>query len=1365
MKRNVKNDKVVRAITIGLAAMIAATSVPMNVLADETAPEGGSEEPSYRDVENGVADEAQSKASESKEKIGNKGDESNGASGSVADVIKVYDIDGKEINSKEDGLEKETAENLDAALNVGPSAENPSETTVQTDLENATSDITSAEGAMLVVEGTDNTSANEAVVNDAEKQVDNDIEAADVAITDANTANTDAKNAETSINEKAKEANEKASDVNDKSKAAQVLADEAAKIVNDADEQINGKTYAEGEEPEVVEPSLQDKFDAGKNAGQMQTAYNEISAVVTKAREDFDAKVEEYNNAKKNYDDAKEEYDVLYEKYVAAYGDSKAETPEDGTYLAGSKKASDDYDTAKGKYEDAVGKFNDDMDSYDEAIGNLNKQIETYNGAIESASKSAADAAEDLKKAKEKLDKLKSAADAAYAEVNTALTAGAQTIEKAQKDLKENATDENKFNLFKAYVENFYIPQTEEGSTAVVKDAAEEKYDTTRWSYYEVAITDKNGNKTVKYMNYKVSEDGTVSLYEIPDIIVKGNEALNKAKEKNGETNLVAMYVGSEKNPTIYTLPNNMKVGDTYVDANGNKILKSGVDNGSGYIYTYVINGEETTLSDVPEEGSFITGEEGERVLTEITVGEEGAPVYSYDKENKEVVKTVTTEVTTVTYHEASLSNKDEEKEFEGSFDTKDDAEEAMKAAIEGLDENDKAIEGDVINGTVTSRTVMEKYTETETYEEEVEKSEDVDVDSYTASGEFVSSFTKTIKLTSENIGYTCLWEDYDEDIEKSHKIVASNINNQFNSYSDGSIVDVDGKSCLVISASLSDISYSDPDPVLFEGHGHFTVSGSAEVTATLAEIQTVTLSKDDTVLIKELTEKYEYYSRDWTTEEPTYFLFWQIGTETVYHHKDNFAEAVAKYYADQKGLCYKGELKGSGDSFSYTYVAKETISGEKKKAEASRDASVMEQNNANAKIAAKDSLDKKTEGKTLIGEINFNKETTNESVKYTEKETRTKEVTKEREKTVWDYKVSYFDCDETVTESKNTVTKNTVTTYTEASRLFETHAASQGEHRIKLTNDESANELGEFLKEQDGLLTKYKTLSEDVEKAQGSVAEAQEKVTALQKQIDGYKSDNEIIEEEIKGLKSTIKEIKEAKIKTLAEWELEKYEARLTELTETLSVKEEELENAKEKLSGLEAQLEADLGILNAQIERERRDNTRRPGGNGAGNFNLADLFGNQNNGGTVADAGESAGEAVATIVGVTPAAAMAVGDFAAPVIGAAGGVAGVVAPADVAGVRVEEELVEEVGPTEEKEVEEKIVAATPKKKAGVELEENKTPLAATPFDEERENMNWWWLILVVLLGATGTAMYENHKKKQAEKADVAKAAKKEKN
>ena len=42
MRRNIKNDKVLRAITIGLATMIAATSMPMNVYAES---ESNTEDP------------------------------------------------------------------------------------------------------------------------------------------------------------------------------------------------------------------------------------------------------------------------------------------------------------------------------------------------------------------------------------------------------------------------------------------------------------------------------------------------------------------------------------------------------------------------------------------------------------------------------------------------------------------------------------------------------------------------------------------------------------------------------------------------------------------------------------------------------------------------------------------------------------------------------------------------------------------------------------------------------------------------------------------------------------------------------------------------------------------------------------------------------------------------------------------------------------------------------------------------------------------------------------------------------------------------------------------------------------------------
>ena len=53
---------------------------------------------------------------------------------------------------------------------------------------------------------------------------------------------------------------------------------------------------------------------------------------------------------------------------------------------------------------------------------------------------------------------------------------------------------------------------------------------------------------------------------------------------------------------------------------------------------------------------------------------------------------------------------------------------------------------------------------------------------------------------------------------------------------------------------------------------------------------------------------------------------------------------------------------------------------------------------------------------------------------------------------------------------------------------------------------------------------------------------------------------------------------------------------------------------------------------------------------------------------------------------------------------------------------------------------------------KAPVKMVENAVPLAAAP-GEDGSLLDFWWVLLVVLFGATGTAMYENHKKKAAAK------------
>ena len=48
------------------------------------------------------------------------------------------------------------------------------------------------------------------------------------------------------------------------------------------------------------------------------------------------------------------------------------------------------------------------------------------------------------------------------------------------------------------------------------------------------------------------------------------------------------------------------------------------------------------------------------------------------------------------------------------------------------------------------------------------------------------------------------------------------------------------------------------------------------------------------------------------------------------------------------------------------------------------------------------------------------------------------------------------------------------------------------------------------------------------------------------------------------------------------------------------------------------------------------------------------------------------------------------------------------------------------------------------------VRIEDNEVPLAQMPFEED-DNISWFWLLVIALFGAAGKAMYENHKRKEA--------------
>lgn len=1304
IRKDLANQRVIKAISLGLATTMTMMT-PMTALAETTTPE-----PQYEDVENGVADAAQTEADDAKTAIGNESKEGVQATGAIATVEQIYETDAAGLKP-ENELTPKTGAALGEALDNDP--------TVKKDLKDASADIAAAEDQMLVVEGTADTSAKETDVNNAENKVDTDVTNAATAVSNGKQANADAMSAESEINAKADATNAKADKLNTNAADTQKIADDAADIITKANEEINGVNYAPGEEPAGgAAPSLQDEFNAAKNAAGMSAAYNKMTAIVDKAEEDFNNKLADYNTAKSAYNALESEYAALYAAYVAAYGDPENVT--DGTYLAKADKASGDYDAAKINFDAATTKFNSDLASYGAAVKSLNDQITLYNGAIDAASTEAQKAYSKLADAKAKLDALKEAADAAYNEVNNSLTASAQAIETAQNNYAENKTDETKFNLFKSYVENFYVPEKMGGSAAEVSMTAVEKASTSTLSYFKLTYKDAEGKDAVKYLNYSINENGDVTLYEISDLLVKANEKLISAEEETGKTDLIAYY----KNGTseLIIISKAAMTGNEFTDINGNKIVKATKDkNGNdlhGKYFLVYDNGERTELGVTPA-GSYNSTGNGVNVLEVVSHGESTVE-YKHAADGT-VVKTVTTPVTTVTYHEASLSGE--------SFESREAAEAAMNTAIAGLNELDKDI-----TGKVTERTATEEYTET--YTEDVEKSETVTVDEYTASGEYVSSFEKTIKLTSDDhTGYTWIWEDYDEDIKEKQDDVKDDINDQFRKYSEGNVVNIDGKNCLVLSATLGDITYSDPDSILIEGHGHFIVNGSANVTATVAAVETKTLSKNDANFIAELTANYGYKKwSEWEVIDKA-FWFWEDDEYGWVEH-DNFADAVQNYYNAQAGLQYKN-LSGSGDTYYFDYVAKETITGDKQTAVASRDASEQATNNRNAKDASKTNLESKTAGKTLVSDISYITTNAEKEVKYTETEEKTRTAT--REITVYDYSVKYNRYIGT-----KTVDLSNVTTF-KGIQILDSHGSSVGEHN-RTNISASADELASFLRKNDTLLEKYQTLSSDVTKAQDAVSEAQGEVDALLKQINGY-------EKEITGLKQQKKSIQQAKVKAISTWQIAKYEADLKALTETIAINEEALEIAMTTLDELKGQLADNQKILENQIEKERREEEARRQQGGGENTNYTP--------GTATSDTDDTIVAAAVPVRRTQAAAN---------VNAAQGEAGV-GRAAVAGARRGQGGLDDE--TAGIDVEEKEIVASPDNKKKVvedpvgkmvEINDSEVPLAGS-LDVEEDGMSWWWLLIVALLGATGTAMYEKHKKNKAAKATQSTAKEKPSN
>lgn len=274
-RNNLMNDKVIKALTIGLSAMIAVTSTPLTAFADEINPDEGS------GSENSGSD-----SSDSQE------ESAPSATESVASEAENTVVDTTTVNSDDQTAVEEMAADLatsiDNATITTPEGEKIPINSYLVDT------VTPSAGAAAAVQ--DNLEAAQEKINGEGDSVKTNL---DVAAT-----------AESSMKDDADKAN------NDVAEAEKIVA-KSETISNDA----------AAKEQEYLD-QINEKINQIENAGSLESAQalrdaaialvGEAEGEYAKAFEDYDSAVSEYETIKKDYEDAV----AALEEAQAAYSDA-----------------------------------------------------------------------------------------------------------------------------------------------------------------------------------------------------------------------------------------------------------------------------------------------------------------------------------------------------------------------------------------------------------------------------------------------------------------------------------------------------------------------------------------------------------------------------------------------------------------------------------------------------------------------------------------------------------------------------------------------------------------------------------------------------------------------------------------------------------------------------------------------------------------------------------------------------------------------------------------------------------------------------------------------------------------------------------
>lgn len=437
-------------------------------------------------------------------------------------------------------------------------------------------------------------------------------------------------------------------------------------------------------------------------------------------------------------------------------------------------------DQAQADFDAKLGEYNTAKAAYEEAAKKLADYEKAYEDAVNSADANTAAAAAELEAAKTNAEALAKALEAAKGAVDKSAAGALDIADKETLTQGDNGLNwKNEDQLFISIMQNYYLPEVQKITADDIKVVRRQGEDNNTKNYFEVTYTDENGNKQTKFYNYVMDDKQTSK-----DNIVIFEKRIEEVNWKTAQ----------ETNP------------DQYVKENGDTITVSEVEKGLKDGTIIAVDGKKVIKNDGTE--SIIISDNNQKtengeVDTDVNEATEKES-WKLD-ENGNLIKTVTADVTTITYTDAKFTSTEQ-------YQT--EAERDAAAAAKEKDLKDAA--GKDVTVTGTEKT---DYT-------------------YTGNGTYIPTFTKTVNVKDEEVEWkhTDKKTDYgvrteEEAVAKVTKEQEKALSNKINDDDDLYLIGV--SSDLKVTGYTEDHWYDDSD---------FLVSGT--VSATYAKVTKKTVDQ-----------------------------------------------------------------------------------------------------------------------------------------------------------------------------------------------------------------------------------------------------------------------------------------------------------------------------------------------------------------------------------------------------------------------------------------------------------------------------------------------------------------------------------------